>query len=89
LVGYFVSNVGDKSKQELFPRITMNTLKKIPIYNTSNEQQQPIITLVNQILSAKKENPTADTTELEREIDRLVYDLYSLTEEEIEIINKK
>jgi hypothetical protein len=33
LIGFYVSNVGDKSKQELFPRITMNTLKKIPIPN--------------------------------------------------------
>ena len=27
-----------------------------------------------------------DTTALEREIDRLVYDLYSLTEDEIKIV---
>jgi len=38
--------------------------------------QQPFINLVNQILSAKKKNPGADTAELEREIDKLVYGLY-------------
>jgi len=43
------------------------------------------ITLINQILSAKKENPATDTSALEREIDGLVYGLYGLTEEEIGI----
>jgi adenine-specific DNA-methyltransferase len=40
----------------------------------------------NQILKKKKENPQADTGELEREIDEMVYGLYGLTEGEIKII---
>ena len=43
-------------------------------------------TLVDQILSAKKQNPEADTSHLEKQIDQLVYKLYNLTEEEIKII---
>ncbi len=38
------------------------------------------------ILALKKQNPTADTSALEAEIDRLVYALYGLTEEEIKMI---
>ncbi|MDR1602195.1 MAG: hypothetical protein LBS42_07175 [Tannerella sp.] len=38
------------------------------------------------ILSAKQQEPQNDTSELEKEIDRLVYELYGLTEEEIKII---
>jgi len=41
---------------------------------------------VNKILAAKKQNTQADTGEWEKEIDRLVYKLYNLTEEEIKII---
>ena len=41
---------------------------------------------VKKVLEAKKQNPTADTTSLEQEIDRLVYGLYGLTEEEIGIV---
>jgi len=67
----------------------MNTLKKIPIPNIYIDQQQPIIALVNQILSAKEKNPAVDTRELEKEIDGLVYGLYGLTEEEIKVIEKK
>lgn len=85
IIGFFVSTFGDKSKQALFPRITMQTLKNIPI-KISIEHQQPIITLVNQILEAKHANPQADTSALEAQIDQLVYELYGLTQEEIDII---
>ena len=51
---------------------------------------QPIVSqieaLVDKILAAKKENPQADTKNLENEIDQLVYKLYNLTPEEIKII---
>ncbi len=56
----------------------------IPII--SQEQQQPIIALVDQILTAKKSNPKADTSELETKINQIVYELYGLSEEEIRII---
>lgn len=61
-------------------------IRNIPIAPATKEQQLPIITLVDEILSAKKANPGADTSALEAEIDRLVYDLYGLTEEEIAIV---
>jgi hypothetical protein len=64
-------------------------LRNLPIPNISLEQQQPIIALVEQILSAKKENSSADTSVLEKEIDRLVYELYGLDDKEIKIIEKQ
>ena len=45
-----------------------------------------LVTLVDQILAAKKQDPEADTTALEAEIDRHVYALYGLTPEEIKIV---
>lgn len=56
--------------------------------SASKDQQQPIIALVDQILAAKKANPQADTTDLEKQIDQLVYILYNLTPAEIETIEK-
>ncbi|BCB96414.1 hypothetical protein JZK55_13360 [Dissulfurispira thermophila] len=51
---------------------------------------QPIVSqieaLVDKILSAKKSNPQADTKALEHEIDKLVYLLYELSEEEVRIV---
>jgi hypothetical protein len=42
--------------------------------------------LVNEIFAAKKKNPDADASAIEREIDQLVYKLYGLTREEIAIV---
>jgi hypothetical protein len=39
-------------------------------------------------LKAKKSDPAADTSTLEAEIDRLVYELYGLTDEEIRIVEE-
>ena len=57
--------------------------KKLPIPDVTLEQQVPIIELVDQILEIRRADPLADTGEQEAEIDRLVYALYGLTEEEI------
>jgi type II restriction/modification system DNA methylase subunit YeeA len=57
---------------------------KLPIPKLSAKQQQPFIKLVDKILANKKSGK--DTSALEREIDKLVYQLYSLTEEEILIV---
>ena len=45
--------------------------------------------LVERVLAAKRADPQADTSELESEIDQLVYELYGLTEEEIKIVEGK
>jgi adenine-specific DNA-methyltransferase len=42
--------------------------------------------IVTKILFLKKQKPATDTTNLENQIDQLVYQLYGLTEEEIKII---
>lgn len=54
----------------------------IPIPKISIEEQRPFIRLVDEILQTKAADPDADTSYLEWDIDRLVYDLYGLTEEE-------
>ena len=46
-------------------------------------------TEVDRILAAKKRDPKVDTTAWEQEIDRLVYELYGLTKEEIAIVEGK
>ncbi len=48
-----------------------------------------IVNIVEKILSIKKDNHDADVSALESEIDRLVYQLYGLTDEEIKIVEGK
>jgi hypothetical protein len=64
-----------------------NYLNPFPLpKKLTNEFDSKISKKVIEVLSLKKDNPAADTMALEREIDVMVYALYGLSEEEIEII---
>lgn len=85
VVKYYWSCKNSDNKA-LFPKIKGFQLKEIPIPIATPIQQQPIIDLVDSILTAKKKNPTANTFEQEKNINDLVYDLYGLSKPEINII---
>ena len=59
---------------------------ELPVKKCVQYEQESIINRVDAVLSIKATNPSADTSALESEIDRLVYQLYGLTEEEIKIV---
>ncbi|MCQ2882860.1 class I SAM-dependent DNA methyltransferase [Helicobacter pylori] len=64
-------------------------IERLPIPKITPKNQEladKIIALVEQILQSKEKDPKANTQELEKEIDALVYQLYHLTDEEIKII---
>ena len=64
-------------------------MEKIPIPPLNPENQSlvaQIESLVDQILARKRGNPNADTRDLERAIDDLVYRLYDLTPDEIRLV---
>ena len=54
----------------------------MPIPKPRNGEERIIIKNVQTIQKKKKNNPQADTSAEEREIDNIVFDLYGLTEEE-------
>ena len=63
-------------------------VEKIPIPNTDLVQQLPLIRLVDEILAAKTLNFTADTARYEIRLDQQIFELYHLTTQEIENIEK-
>ncbi|GAA8896219.1 class I SAM-dependent DNA methyltransferase [Helicobacter pylori] len=66
-----------------------NNLEKIPIPQITPQNQKladKITDCAKAILEAKEKDPKANTQQLEKEIDALVYQLYNLTDEEIKII---
>ena len=52
--------------------------KKLPIPDVAPTLQEPIVTLVDQILTARRADPKADISSLESEIDRQVAALYGV-----------
>lgn len=75
--------------KDIFPKLNPSDIKRIPIPNASPEKQKECGLLVDRILVAKQNDPDADTSAMEHEIDRVVYQLYGLTEEEIKIVEGK
>ena len=68
--------------------VQRDELASLPIPKSVFEiDLRPIINFVDQILAAKKENPLADTSVWEREIDLLIYKLYGLTYDEVLIVD--
>ncbi|MFP6188508.1 Eco57I restriction-modification methylase domain-containing protein [Helicobacter pylori] len=69
-----------------FDTLSVETLP-IPQITKSNKPTADKITDgTKQILALKEKDPKANTQQLEKEIDALVYQLYNLTDEEIKII---
>ena len=62
------------------------TVIEFPIKIAEEIIQRQFITLVDQIIAAKKKDPRADTATLEKQIDEMVYALYGLTPDEIAIV---
>ena len=68
-----------------------NNLLKLPIPKITKQNQtivNEIVSLVDEILKLKTKDSTLDTSNLESEIDKLVYKLYNLTDDEIKMIEK-
>ena len=85
MVDFFMKQIAS-TKQNGYYEYKPVYVSQLPIAPTDDQQKSFIESKVDQILSLKKENPQADTSALEREIDLMVYELYGLSEEEIEIV---
>ncbi len=83
----FVYKSVSKDKKS-FQRIILDNVKKLPMPPLETSKSI-IISLVEDILKAKKSNPHADTSKQEQEIDFLVYKLYGLTYDEVLIVDSK
>jgi len=67
-----------------FAEVKPKNIRKLFIPKLSETDQQPFINLANEILSLKKQGH--HTTDLENQIDKLVYELYGLSDDEIDIV---
>lgn len=87
LIAFWLRNKGKMQGDNY--QVDKEPLMNIPLPAVNATMQQPIITIIDRILDAKRINRQAETSSLESEIDRLVYQLYGLTEEEIKIVEGK
>jgi hypothetical protein len=86
----FIYETINPEKGEALAQVKKQHIEQLPISRRVIEEDydnRPLIILVRRIIAEKKNNLAADTSKLEREIDLLVYQLYNLTLEEVQIID--
>ena len=69
--------------------VSVQALEPLLVAPITNENQHLVAEIenkVDKIIAAKHADQNADTSNLENEIDKLVYELYNLTEDEIAIV---
>ncbi len=71
-----------------FDTLSVETLPIPKIIKSNQPTADKITDCAKQILTLKEKDPKANTQELEKEIDALVYQLYNLTAEEIKTIEE-
>lgn len=87
LLNFYHNSVYLDIEKKVFQKVLIANCKQLPIRVVNDLLQEPIVTLVTQILDAKRANPAADTSALEAEIDLRVYHLYNLTHAEVLLID--
>lgn len=95
LLGLLNSKLLNRQYQKLnpeqgrvFAQVKIDYVNELPI-KISKSEISKFVKIVDKILTAKKQDPKMDTRVFEKEIDRMVYELYELTEEEIKIIESQ
>ena len=83
LIEWYFAFLGTKSGMGTV-RWLKYTIERLPLVVPDQEQEIAIASRVDRILAAKRDDRSADTSDLDREIDDRVFDLYGLTEEERE-----
>ena len=89
LFQYLMYKLTFEKTKGVFTKAKIYHYYELPVRKCADSEQEAIINKVNAILSAKYNNPSADTSALEFDIDQLVYQLYGMTEEEIKIVEGK
>ena len=75
-----------KAETDLFPKIRIKQAKLLPIPTATMEQQNSIAVLVEEIIKLKRQGDYINASKCEKRIDQIVYILYDLNHDEIEII---
>jgi hypothetical protein len=86
LLNWYYQNIVNNEVGEALAQVKRGHLEILPMPKYNKTVFAAVERLIQQILDRKKADNSADTADLENQIDQLGYQLYELTEEEIKII---
>ena len=87
LATFYHFNHSPKATKGAFPKILVQDIKDFPLPIMSEETITILDRLVDRILQAKEQSLSANTTDWENKIDKLVFRLYGLTYDEVLIVD--
>lgn len=87
LATFYHFNHSPKATKGAFPKILVQDIKDFPLPIMSEETITILDRLVDRILQAKEQSLSANTTDWENQIDKLVYRLYGLSYDEVLIVD--
>jgi len=93
LMSWYFLNISQIAQRDDFPKIVLKETRQLPVYpidlKSQKNEYDKINSLVEEVISAKKMDLAADTSNLEKQIDQIIYSLYDLKPEEIDSLEKK
>ena len=98
-IGWYFRKKFQISSEDTFPQIMIRDILQFPIPDASAKNQVPMVALVEKMLKlhkdlakaksqAKKDAIQSEVKTTDQDIDALVYELYGLTEEELDIVEE-
>ncbi|WP_297205275.1 TaqI-like C-terminal specificity domain-containing protein [uncultured Brachyspira sp.] len=86
LMTFYHFNSSPKASKGLFPKLLIDDIKKLPIIKADDKIINQINKLVHKCIELKENDETADIKLIQNDIDKIIYKLYNITEDEIKII---
>ena len=87
-ISFWFAHKFGKLQRGLFPQFKINELASFPIPSCESEQEKQLASLAKRIMNIKKDEINACTGSIETKIDNIVYQLYGISEKEIQIIEQ-
>lgn len=74
-----------KSTKKVFSEIQARSVGELPV-KRNGEIEAQIVIYVDEAIQAKKQNFNKDISTIESKIDKLIYEIYGLNEEQIQMV---
>jgi hypothetical protein len=86
LLNWYYQNIVNNEVGEALAQVKRGHLEILPIPNYNQTIFEKLENLIKQVLDLKQADNSKDTKDLENQIDQLIFELYGLTKEEINVI---
>ena len=87
LATFFHFNYSPKAIKGAFPKILVQDIKQFPIKQKTKQNEEYYVEL-EKLVRNRVRNPKSTDTDLDYKIDKIVYKIYGLTKEEINIVEE-